>query len=184
MHGIHAPGLYRFGEALDRARPEIGERKSVADQPPGRRRDDHFMSCGKSLQARRQVRCFTHGKVGLGMAFTRRLAHDHRAGGQADAHGQWLHGGNVLHRLDHFQSGVHTALGVVFMCQRPAEIDHQPVAQVLGDVSFVPRGHVTAGLAVGLHQLAQFLGVHPFGQGCRSHKVAEHHGELAALGPT
>ena len=62
--------------------------------------------------------------------------------------------------------GVDTALGVIFVCQRPAEIDHQPVAQVLGDVSFVARGHVPAGFAVGLHQLAKLLRVDRLEQAC------------------
>jgi hypothetical protein len=66
---------------------------------------------------------------------------------------------------------------------RVAEVDHHPVAEVLGDVSVEALGSGDADPAILADDLAQLLGVDALRQLGRADEVAEHHGELAALGP-
>jgi hypothetical protein len=42
---------------------------------------------------------------------------------------------------------------------RPAEVDHDPVAEILGEVTIVARDNAATDVPVGVHQLAQFLGI-------------------------
>ena len=68
------------------------------------------------------------------------------------------------------------------MRPRPAEVHHQPIAQVLRHVAVIPRDDLAAGALIRLHQIAQFLRVEALGQRGGAHQIAEHDGELAALG--
>ena len=67
------------------------------------------------------------------------------------------------------------------MCGGPAEVRHQPIAEILSDVSVVPRHHVPASLSIRAHQVAEFLGIEALGEGSGSHDIAEHDRELAPL---
>ena len=80
------------------------------------------------------------------------------------------------------QGRAHAALGIVLVGAGPAEVGHQRIAPILRHLSLVARHDFIARFAVGLHQLAQFLGIEAFRQCGGTHQVAEHHGELAPIG--
>jgi hypothetical protein len=75
----------------------------------------------------------------------------------ADPHGQL---NPVLRRqariqsgdgLNHAEAGVHGAPGIVFMSRGVAEIDQQPIAEVLGDRARVGLDNLGRSLLVGAH---------------------------------
>jgi hypothetical protein len=81
---------------------------------------------------------------------------------------------------DDLQRGARRPFGVILVRLRPAEVDDQPVAQVLRDMAGVAFNDGTAGLLVAAHQIAQRFGIQPLRQSSRADEVAEQHGELAA----
>jgi hypothetical protein len=101
----------------------------------------------------------------------------------ADPDGEPLLGAGLepSDRLHDPQPGPDGSVGVVFVGLRVAEVDEQPVAEVLGDVVVKAGDHLGAGGLVGAHHLAEFLRVEASGQGGRTDQVAEHHGKLATL---
>ena len=62
-----------------------------------------------------------------------------------------------------------------------AEVDQQPIAQVLGDMAREVFNYLCRGLLVGADDGAQLFGVKAFGQYRRAHKIAEHHRQMAAF---
>ena len=88
----------------------------------------------------------------------------------------WLTAANDLQR------GAHGAFGIVLVRLWEPEVHDQPVAAVLRDVPVIALNDATAGLLVGVHQLAQHLRIEPLRQRGRADEVAEQHSELAALG--
>ena len=86
------------------------------------------------------------------------------------------------HVFDQLQPGAHRALGVVLVRLRPAEIGQHAVAQVLGDMAVEAADHLRAGRLIGAHDRAQVLGIEPRRQLGRADQIAEHHGQLPALG--
>jgi len=72
--------------------------------------------------------------------------------------------------------------GVVVVGLRMAEIDQEPIAQVLDDVSRVELDRSGGRLLIGAHDCAQILAVESLPQIGRPYEIAEHHRELAALG--
>ena len=86
-----------------------------------------------------------------------------------------------LEAAEHFAARPHGPLGVVLMGLRVAEIDQQPVAQVLRDVAGVAFDHRRTGLLVAAHQLVPRLGPKPRNQLRRVHEITEHHRELTML---
>ena len=68
------------------------------------------------------------------------------------------------------------------MGARVAEIDEDAVAHVLRDKAVVAPDRGTAPVLIRRDHIAQIFGVHPGRECGRSHQVAKHHGQLAALG--
>ena len=68
------------------------------------------------------------------------------------------------------------------MGARVAEIDQDAVAHVLRDKAVVAPDRRAAPVLIRRDDIAQIFGVHPGGERRRSHQIAEHHGQLAALG--
>jgi hypothetical protein len=87
-----------------------------------------------------------------------------------------------LDRLHDPETASHRSLRVVFVGTREAEVDEQPVAEILRNVSVVPADDLGAGLLVGAHDLAQVLRVELRRERSGLHQVTKHHGELAAFG--
>ena len=86
------------------------------------------------------------------------------------------------HIAQHLETGAHGALRIVLVGLGKAEVDEHAVAHVAGDEALVSLdGKATVVLELA-DELAQILGVEPGGEGGGAGQVAEHHGELAALG--
>ena len=88
----------------------------------------------------------------------------------------------LRHRVDDIETRPHRTLGLVLMGARVAEINEDAVAHVLRDKAVVMPDRGTAPALIRRDDIAQIFGVHPGGECRRSHQVAEHHGQLAALG--
>ncbi len=80
------------------------------------------------------------------------------------------------------QAGTYGARGVVLVRLGPAQVDEQPVPQILGDVAREALDDLGGSRLVGADDLAQVLGVEPAGQDGRVREVAEHHRQLAPPG--
>ena len=87
-----------------------------------------------------------------------------------------------LERGHDAESRAHRAGAVILVRPREAEVSEESVAQVLRDVAVEAADHVGAGALVGAHHLAQFLGIETGRKLRRAHQIAEHDGELPALG--
>ena len=85
-------------------------------------------------------------------------------------------------RVDCAQPCSHRPLGVVLMRLRIAEIDQHAVAHVPGNEAVEPRDHLGDRTMICRDHLTQILGVQPRREWGRADQVAEHHGQLPALG--
>jgi hypothetical protein len=85
-------------------------------------------------------------------------------------------------RVEQPKPGPNGALGIVLVGLRPSEVDQKPVPEELGDMAVEMPDNLGAGLLVGADDLAELLGVQSLGERRKGDQVAEHHGELAALG--
>jgi hypothetical protein len=65
---------------------------------------------------------------------------------------------------------------------RVANIDQQPIAEVLGNMALILPNDLGRGLLVGAHHGAQVFGVELAGELRGAHQVTEQHRELAAFG--
>ena len=88
----------------------------------------------------------------------------------------------LCHGLHHPQSSAHRPLGIIFMGQGVAEVDQQPIAQILGDIPLIAGDYLSAALLIGPHHLAPVFRVKLTGQHGGVHQVTEQHRELAAFG--
>jgi hypothetical protein len=95
------------------------------------------------------------------------------------AHGQ-MHlslrpqgGMELSHGLHDPQPGPHRPLGVIFVRQGVAEVDQEPIAEVLGDMPVEAGDHFGAGGLIGLYHLAQLFRVELTGEPGRVHQVTE-----------
>jgi hypothetical protein len=68
------------------------------------------------------------------------------------------------------------------MCLGVAEVDQQPVTEILRDMPLKTGNHLGAGVLISPHHLAEVFGVELTGQRSRVYQVTEQHGELTALG--
>jgi hypothetical protein len=91
---------------------------------------------------------------------TPHLAHHHQPGMAPQAHAQ-AHpplplqtGIELRHRLHDAQPGPHRPLRVILMRLRIAEVDQEPIAQILRDMPLVASDHFGAGLLIRPHHLA------------------------------
>jgi hypothetical protein len=66
--------------------------------------------------------------------------------------------------------------------QRVAEVDQEPIAEVLGDMPVKTGDHLGARLLVGSHHLAPRFRVELTGECRRVHQITEQDGELTAFG--
>jgi hypothetical protein len=138
-HGVCAD---RIGDALQHRGSEILRCEDPRDQPQRRSADQHRVRLGRAFEPRRDVRGVAEGK-GLALRSAAHLAHDDRAGVDADPRGQpdaVLRLERLVQRAESRQdlaSRPDGPLGVVLVRLRVPEVDEQAVAQVLGDVALV-----------------------------------------------
>ena len=183
-----APGRHRLGEPLQLRCPQILEVEVIAEHRAGGRADDDLVRLRQGLQTRRQVRRLADDRGFRCGSFADLVADDHRSGGDADPHRELDPGRpgdrgiQLRHRIDDVETRPHRPLGLVLMGARVAEIDEDAVAHVLGDKAVVMPDRRTAPALIRRDHIAQIFGVHRGGECGRSHQVAKHHGQLAALG--
>lgn len=117
------------------------------------------------------------------------LAHHHWAGMDADAHCHpyafvplqaRIQGGSD--GFNNAEPGVHGSRCIVFMRHRPAEVDQEPIAEILGDIPVKLVNHLGGGSLIGANDLAQVFGIEQLRQLGRIRQIAKHHGELPAFG--
>jgi hypothetical protein len=183
----HPVDLDRVRHALEARRAKVLRDEEPRHKPQGGVADHHSVRLGHALQAGRDVGGVAEGE-GFAAVPTPHLADHDRTGMDSDTHGE-LHPALVLEAFIHAPErqrdlvpGPDRALGVVLVGLRVAEVDQQPVAQVLGHVPLVAVHHCGGCLLVAAHHLAPVLGIHPGGYARRVHQVAEEHRELAAFG--
>ena len=183
-----APGRHRLGEPLELRCPQILEVEVIAEHRARRRADDDLVRLRQCLQTRRQVRRLADDRGLRCRSFADLIADDHRSGGDADPHRELDPGRpadcgiQLRHRIDDVETRPHRSLGLVLMGARVAEIDEDAVAHVLRDKAVVMPDRRAAPALIRGDDIAQIFGVHPGGERRRSHQVAKHHGQLAALG--
>jgi hypothetical protein len=86
------------------------------------------------------------------------------------------------HDLDNPQPGPDRTLGIVFMRLRIAEVDQQPIAQILGDVAVEALDDLSTDALVGTDDLTEIFWVELRRERCRVDQVTKQHGELPAFG--
>src|SRR5438046_293197 len=79
------------------------------------------------------------------------------------------------------QAGADRPFRVVLARGGPAEVDEQPIAEVLGDVAAEARDGAGGGLLILRDEVAPLLGVELLRERRRADEVAEEHRQLAAL---
>jgi len=102
---------------------------------------------------------------------------------QTNACRQGLSGGRRLaYRLKGGQGGAYGTLGIGLIGLRPAEIDQDAVAHVLGNKAFEPLYRLGDAPIISTDHLAQVLRVKTRRESGRADEVAKHHRELTTLG--
>ena len=161
---------------------QLGKFEQAAEQAARALTDHHGAWLGQGLQPCRDVGRLAHRRLRDRRITLARFADHHHTGVDAhtglDGRGQF----QFCNRLADFQRGVNRPGRVVVVGLRPAEIDHQAIAQVLRNMAVVARHHIAAGALVGLHQVAQVLRVELLGQRAGTDQVAEHDRDLPPLG--
>jgi hypothetical protein len=178
QQATHPADRHRLGDPGERVGPQILQSKGTPHQPRRHGADHHRVGRRESLEPRREVGRFSQGEVFM-PATPSHLPDDDGAGVDADPHGEinavlcrqpGIQGGDGL---DHAQTRVHRAPGVVFMRRRVANIDQQPIAEVLGDMALVGLDDRGRGLLVGAHHGAPVFGVELTGELRGAHQVTE-----------
>jgi hypothetical protein len=68
------------------------------------------------------------------------------------------------------------------MCGGIAEVNEEPIAEILGQVALMALNHLRTGLLILLHDRTIVFGIELRREGCRTHEVTEQNSKLAALG--
>ena len=164
--------------------PRSSKLEEIAEQPARALGDDDHVRFGDRLQPRREVRRLADDAALLRLPRSDEVADDDQPGRDADPHVQRRTGrGDEFRRsLDDGEPGLHGALGVMFVGLGIAEIGEHAVAHVFGDEAAVALDQRRAAAMIGADDLAHILGIEPRRHRGRADEVAEHHGELTALG--
>jgi hypothetical protein len=159
----------------------------IAEHRSRGRADNDLVRLRERLQTGREVRRLADDRGFRCGAFADLVADDHRSGGDADSHreldprGPRDRGIQLRHRLHDIETRPRRTLGLVLMGARVAEIDQDAVAHVFRDKAVVAPDRRAAAVLIRRDDIAQIFGVHPGRECRRSHQVAKHHGQLAAL---
>jgi hypothetical protein len=87
----------------------------------------------------------------------------------------------LRNRLDKIEPSADRALSIMFMRLGVAQIGENTVTHVLGDEAAVALNQFRAAPVIDIDNPPQVLGIQPRRQCRRTHQVAKHHRELAAL---
>jgi len=80
------------------------------------------------------------------------------------------------------QSCACRSLRIILVGYWVAEVDQQAIAEILGNMPFIAFDHRRTRLLISTDYVAQLFGVELLGERGRADQVAEHDGELPALG--
>jgi hypothetical protein len=168
---------HRLTHALQHLRAAVLDDEHPGHQTLRRGGNHHRVGLGRALHTRRDVRRLAEYLAAVG--------NHYRAGVQADAHGQARplveRGIQRCHRVDNREPGADGAFRIVLARRRPAEIDEQSIAEILGDMTAEARDGARCGLLVLSDQVAPLLSVELLRERRRTDQVAEEDGQLAAL---
>jgi hypothetical protein len=136
------------------------------------------------LQSRGEVGRLPDHAALLRLAGSDEVPDHNHSGRDSETHPQrrWSRGCKLRHRVTEDERSPHSALGVVFVRARIAEINENAVAHVFGDKTAVTLDSRGAAAMIGADDVAQILGIELSRKGRRADEVAEHHGELPSFG--
>ena len=183
----HAEHLHVAGDALHRRPPERLHREEAAHDLVGVVADHHRALGRERLEPRRLVRRGADDAVVSPRAGRAHLAHQHDTGVDADAGGDFdallaSDGGrHRVERTEELEPREHGLASVVLARLGEAEVGHDPVADVVGDLPPVRGDGVLRELLVTLEHVAHRLGLVLLRHLGRAHEVDEHHRQLASL---
>ncbi len=173
---------------LSACAPRILERKDVADEVVRGSADQNGIGAGECLQACGEVGCLADDRLLARGAFADRLTDHHEPSGDADAHGEAgpIAAGDLgaerRQRVDDREAGANRALGILLLRVRVAEIDEHAVAHELSDVAVEAPDSFAHRLLIGADHVTHIFGIDLRREARRLRQVAEHHGQVAALG--
>src|SRR6516164_1491140 len=152
----YLPSRHRRGDALDLDAAEIAALEEIADQPARARGDNDRPRLGQGLQTSREVWGLADDRLLLSRAFADQIADHYQPGGDPDPRLE-VDGFDVepADSLDDTQTGSYSALGIVLMRLRVAEINKHAVAHVLGDEAVEPGHDPGDGAVISGNDLAQ-----------------------------
>jgi hypothetical protein len=176
--------LEGHGHPFERLGSERAAGEIPLDEPLRRRTDEDRIGCRQPLEAGRNVRRVPQRELFLPPPAAY-LPHDDDSGVNPHADREVdarplaqaaVEGG---HRLHDAQAGPHRTLRVVFMRLRVAEIDQEPVAEILRNMPLKALDNLGTGGLVRAHYLPQVFGIKLRRQRGRRHQVTEQDRELA-----
>ena len=88
----------------------------------------------------------------------------------------------TLHCVSDTERRSHGTRGIVLVGAGIAEVDEQPVTEILRDVALEAVDDLGTRLLVGAHRLAHVLGVQLPRKRRRTYEITEHHRQLTAFG--
>jgi hypothetical protein len=156
----------------------------VTEEAAGVAVDDHRVRLGHPLKPRREVGCLPDHFVFMGWVIGDEIADHHETGGNAEPHLQRRprSSAELLSRPHQCQPGADSALGIVLVRLRVAEIGKHAIAHVSSDETPMLDDHLGAMPMIGTDDVPKILRIKPRRECRRSDEVAEHHRELATLG--
>ena len=188
LHARVVQGAVRLHGLREAAERQLSERlalEEALDEPVRGVAQHHGVGRGHGLQSRGDVRRLPDGEV-LGATRPHRAGDDGSgvdADPDRDPEAALPLEPLVQHRHapQDRQPGVDGALGVVLVGHRIAEVDQEPVAEVLRDVAAEGPDGLGALRLVGAHELAEVFRIQTLRERGGRHEIAEEHRELPAL---
>ncbi len=157
------------------------------DQAVGGLTEQQCVRRRQPLKPRRHVGHLAQGELLLAAGTTHRPDDDQarvdaHSDSEPDAPVPLQAGVQPAHGVKHAEARAYGPQGIVFVRLRPAEVDQQPIAKQLGDMTVKTLHHFGAGLLIGVHDIPVIFGIKLVRQPGGVDQIAEHHGELPALG--
>ncbi len=155
--------LDRPGETFHGVPAQLPQAELVADEAPGRRRDNDAAHFGEALQPRGQIGCVADDRLLLRRAFAHEIADDDKAGRDANAHCELFARAGLQAGDDFgdFEACMDGPRRVVLMRARKAEIREDPIAEEFGDKTVIAGHHAGTGVLIGADDMAHVLRIEP-----------------------
>lgn len=156
----HAPRVHGGLDPFQPIGAQVLADEWLANKLTGERTNHHLIGLCQSLKSGSDVGRFADDSRLQGCTLADDVADDNRSSVDANAHSKLQASERPVafvearERVDDSEAGPHSALGVILVCLRVAEIDQHPIAEVLGDITVVLRDHVGAGILIRADDLA------------------------------